>query len=178
MGLLSALFGWGDRKKAAPAAAPAAYPQADTYRDLRNQILTLRPQSLGMAGASQGPLAVLMETGFPEAVATLVCVADGSASLYFSNGGGIIGGGEHEAVSIPARSFIASARAFQDAFKPTTDYPLPDNGSVRFYMVTASGVHAAKQLVEDDLGNMRERLSPLFHRGHDVITAIRDRAPQ
>lgn len=148
------------------------------YSDLRNRILTLQPDSLGVAPDSNEPLAVLMETGYPEAVASLVCVADGSASLYFSNGGGIVGSGEHEAVNATARSFIEASEAYRDAFEPTRVYPLPKQGGIRFYIVTASAVLATPQVAEDDLGNMREHLSPLFQKGHDVITAIREHAPE
>ena len=178
MGFLTALFGCRDREEPSRIEGPAEYEQADIFRDLRDQILTLEPGSLGTTADSPEPLAVLMETGYPEAVATLVCVTDGSASLYFSNGGGMIGGGEHEAVNAAAKSFLASSRSFRESFEPTTDYPLPDKGSVRFYMVTGSGVVAARQVAEDDLGNMRDELSPLFHQGHEVITAIRAHAPE
>lgn len=178
MGFLSALFGCKDKSNAAPVNPPAQYQQADIYRDLRDGMFALRPDAVGVAAGSDEPLAVLMETGYPEAVATLVCGADGSASLYFSNGGGVMGGGEHEAVNAAARSFVAASGAFSEAFEPTTAYPLPDVGGVRFYVVTGSGVLTAPQAVEDDLGNMRGQLSPLFHQAHEVITAIREHAPQ
>jgi hypothetical protein len=38
-------------------------------------------------------LAEVMETGYPEALVTLVALSEGIASLYLSNGGGIIGPG-------------------------------------------------------------------------------------
>jgi len=177
MGLLSGSFGRNE-KPAPPADAPGEFQRADVYNDLRLQVLKLKPADVGISPNSQEPLAVLMETGYPEAVVTLVCVADGSASLYFSNGGGIIGGGPHETVNRAARAFVASAKAFRDAFKPTTEYPLPGTDHVRFYLITASGVLAAPQAVEDDLGNMREPLSPLFHQGHGVIAALREIAPE
>jgi hypothetical protein len=64
-------------------------PVADVYVGLRQQVLRLTPDQLGNRVPTDAPiLALLMETAYPEAVATLVAVADGSASLYFSNGGG------------------------------------------------------------------------------------------
>jgi hypothetical protein len=65
-----------------------ATPPPEVYEDLRNQALNLRKEQLGDAFAEVPILAVLMETGYPEAVATLVGVVDGTSSLYFSNGGG------------------------------------------------------------------------------------------
>jgi hypothetical protein len=68
------------------------YVLADVYRGLRAQALQLTAAQVGPADAVFG---VLMETGYPEAVVSLVALSDGTASLYFSNGGGIIGTGGH-----------------------------------------------------------------------------------
>ncbi len=51
-----------------------------------------------------------METGYREAVATLVGVVDGTSSLYFSNGGGFIGAGSHAAVAEANRTFVARSQ--------------------------------------------------------------------
>jgi hypothetical protein len=76
---------------------PNNYQMADVYRDLRQQVLTLDPAKIGLPSSDKNQIhGVLMETGYPEAVATLVTIADGTVSLYFSNGGGIIGVGQHE----------------------------------------------------------------------------------
>ena len=85
-GLLG-LFGCGKGTKSERTVA-------DIYQGLRQQVLTLDPLSLGLdPSASNRVWGVLMETGYPEAVASLVVIADGTVSLYFSNGGGIIGVG-------------------------------------------------------------------------------------
>jgi hypothetical protein len=71
-------------------------PPAEVYSRLRTQVLELTPAQLGDSVSVDAPiLALLMETAYPEAVATLIAVADGSSSLYFSNGGGFIGAGAH-----------------------------------------------------------------------------------
>jgi hypothetical protein len=69
-------------------------PPAEVYMGLRQQVLSLTPVQLGAELADAPILALLMETGYPEAVATLVAVVDGTSSLYFSNGGGLLGAGE------------------------------------------------------------------------------------
>jgi hypothetical protein len=68
--------------------------------DLRSMVLNLNPKDIGITKDNfpHPVFALLMETGYPEGSFTLSSVADGSTSLYFSNGGGIIGGGEHENV--------------------------------------------------------------------------------
>jgi hypothetical protein len=73
--------------------------RAEVYEGLREQVLHLTPDRLGDAFAEAPILALLMEIAYPEAVATLVGVVDGTSSLYFGHGGGFIGAGTHSAVA-------------------------------------------------------------------------------
>lgn len=146
------------------------YKTADIYDSMRKQVLDLKPDQLGEFGKNP-ILCVLMETGYPEAVATLVAVADGSASLYFSNGGGIIGAGEHPQGREASLKLVQSAEKYLSFSKPDKKYPLPKNGNTRFYFVTQKGVMAI-EVKEDDLGNNRHKLSPLFHQAHELIYVI------
>ena len=120
--------------------------------------------------------AVLMETGFPEGVASLITVADGTTSLYFSNGGGIIGAGQHSVVREPAERFIELADAHVGQLTIADDHPLPEIGRVRFYARTFANLRTA-EAAERDLGEGRHPLSPLFFAGHAVITAVRKASP-
>jgi hypothetical protein len=87
--------------------APAA-----VYLGLRQQVLRLTPEQLGDELVDGPILALLMETGYPEAVATLVAVVDGTTSLYFSNGGGVLGAAEHDAVAEASRRWLETGREF------------------------------------------------------------------
>ena len=73
---------------------------ADVARGLREQALTVDPVALRLEPTPTRPhvWGILMETGYPEGVATLVALGDGTTSLYFGNGGGVIGAGEHDRV--------------------------------------------------------------------------------
>jgi hypothetical protein len=75
---------------------------------------------------------VIMETGFPEGVVTVVSFATGEASYYLSSGGGVIGGGEHETIRNVARRFVDSAQTFLDRMSRAVDFPLPANGWTHF----------------------------------------------
>lgn len=143
---------------------------AEIYDSLRNQVLNLKPEQLGEYG--YGPvLCVIMETGYPEAVATAVAIADGSTSLYFSNGGGIIGAGEHSEGRAAALILIDYSEKFLADTKPTKTFPLPKKGDTRFYLVTLKGVKTAVAK-EEIFGNNKHILSPLFHKVHDLIYTI------
>jgi len=150
-------------------AEDKAYEAADVYLGLRNQALTLDAKTLGV---DVSVFSVLMETGYPEAVATVVAVADGASSVYFSNGGGIIGAGEYKQVHDAAVEFISIAEKNIGKMSIAKDYPLPRKGFTRFYVVTSSGVYSFEAL-EDDLGNEKSELSNLFFQGHEFMSYIR-----
>jgi hypothetical protein len=147
---------------------------AQIYVGLREHMLSLTPEQVGVEavpGVVQ-PYGLLMETGYPKGTVTLVAFTTGDASLYFSNGGGILGGEGHETVRAAAIPFVAAAEPFIPSMVRTTEYPLPESGKTRFYVLTSEGIFTA----EDDtqkLGEGRSELSSLFHSGHRVITELR-----
>ena len=142
--------------------------------DLRGRALAYAAAELGLVPDEQHPRVwgVLMETGYPEAVATLATFADGATSLYFSNGGGIIGAGEHQSVRNASKRLLIIVERYFDDFEPATDTPMPGVDRVRFYVHAFDGLRTAEAL-EDDLGYERHKLSPVFHQGHEVIGQIR-----
>jgi len=150
------------------------YNVAEIYTDLRNQIISLSDKEKAKDfGYKEGQtIAVLMETGLEDACYTLVAVSDGTASLYFSNGGGIIGAGEYEKGARAAHDFIQFSGKFEQYFSITKKYPLPQPGKTRFYIIK-SGTILTGEYNESDLGNGKLVLSPLFYKGHDLITEIR-----
>ena len=152
----------------------AGYKPADVYVGLRSQVLKLTAEQIHFSPSAENPrvLAVLMETGYPEAVVTLVSVADGAASLYFSNGGGIIGAGEDEAPKAASKELVRTAEQFVKDCMRAAEFPLPRKGFTRFYLVTIDGVFA-EEVLENDLGYKRHKLSPLFYKAQDLITQIR-----
>ena len=113
-----------------------------------------------------------METRYPEAVATLVGAVDGTSSLYFSNGGGIVGAGSHAAVASANRAWLETGLTFLPELAAVDDPALPDEGMTQFVAVTPGGLRGAVA-PENDLGEGGHDLSSLFHAAQDVITQIR-----
>jgi hypothetical protein len=151
-----------------------AYEPAEVYVGLRGQALAVTRELLDPETASAGPLvALLMETGYPEAVATLVGLADGTTSMYFSNGGGMIGAGQHEDVAAATRRWLELGEQALDRLpEAPIEVHLPDEGMTQLVAVTETGRRAARA-PEEELGGGGHPLSALFYAGHDVITAIR-----
>jgi len=114
----------------------------------------------------------MLEAGYSKAVASLVAVADGTVSLYFSNGGGIIGLGPHPCPQRVGKELIALAQQFVAQASPTTSFPLPQSGITSFYLLCGTGVLVAEAKT-DDLGRGHHRLSQLFHKGQELISEIR-----
>ena len=146
---------------------------AEMSRQLREQALSLRASELGLTPNLSRVWGLLMETGYPEAVATLAVFADGTTSLYYSSGGGTLGAGDHASVATASKGLLRVADQHLDQFTPAKEHPLPQTGRVRFYVHTFDGIVTADRN-EEDLGYERDSLAPVFHAGHAVIAAIRE----
>lgn len=146
----------------------------EAYQGLRNQILNLDPAEVGLkpTGPTDRVWACVMDTGYPEGTATLVCLRDGTTSLYTSSGFGIIGGGVHPTVVKANAALLAILTEELDKLPPTTDESLPAVGRTVIRALTFDGPRAY-EADEDDLGYERDALSPVFHAAHDVITQLR-----
>jgi hypothetical protein len=134
-----------------PAGRRAKASLADRLREIGFRVLEFR---VAVSAEHPNVFGILMETGYPKAAATLAVFAEGSTSLYFSSGGGIIGAGQHESVRKTHGRFFAEAEAYRRAFTPATDTPLPAVGRVRFYLRTFGGTLTA-EAPEEDLVHMR-----------------------
>ena len=168
--IMAALFSFLGRLMG--AEDKPAFEVAPIYKDMRNLALKLNDKEVPDLMGKR-VFAVLMESGFPEAAYTLVAAGDGAASLYFSNGGGLIGAGEHVNVRPESLKVVKMAEDCLKHMKKVDAFPIVKPGSTTFYIVTADGVfsYTAK---EDDLGEKRDKkLSDLFHQCHSLITQMR-----
>ena len=165
---------WRKRRERRRASEPEPI-----FQDLRAQFLTLDPSAAGIAPSTEHPRVwgALMEMGMEGGVASLVALADGATSLYTSTGGGVIGGGEHEPVARAAKRFLTVLEEHADQLEPEAGSDLPGDGEVYLRALTYDGRLAARA-AEDDLGQGRHALSPVFYAGHDVITVLREVAPE
>lgn len=146
----------------------------EVYNGLRNKILNIKPGEAGFEPSKEVPeiWGVLMETGYPEAIVTLVSLADGTTSLYFSNGGGMIGGGRIATVAEASKSFVIAAEDYYQKMTLTESFPSPAIGRVKFYVLTYSGIYTI-DIDENELGNKKHEFSPFFYYGQEVITQFR-----
>jgi hypothetical protein len=161
---------WPRRKVAGAARARPV----DVYSDLRGRFLGGSRAHFGLPPPTPEAAAwgVLMEMSYPEGTATLVSLIDGNASLYFSGGGGVIGGGNHAPVSAAARDFVRLASAKLPAMEAAATQPLPPAGLTSFYVLTDGGPRTLSA-PEEELGEGQHAMSDLFYAGQEVITQLR-----
>jgi hypothetical protein len=136
--------------------------------------LGLDPATIELADGEpwSGAAVAAMEIGQAAATATVVAIADGTVSMYLSTGGGEIGAGEHAAVRGAAERFRRVVADSRSLFVPTTDFPLPEEGRVRFQASFADGRYTA-EAAEATLRGGRHPLTPVYAAGQDVLTEIR-----
>jgi hypothetical protein len=144
------------------------------FTSLRERALTATRAQVGLDAATKPttPWAVIMEMGMESASVALVALSDGTASLYFSNGGGFIGGGAHESIRVAARTLVTLAAKFQPGAALMKKFPLPKHGQVTFYLRTDDGVFTMSAM-ESEFGEKRHTWAPLFNAGQKVISEYR-----
>jgi len=147
------------------------------YPKLREQILRGSVGQIEPWGASDGPIATLMDWNLGSGTATVVAVADGSASIYASTGGGHIGGGQsHKEIRQAAFQALGVAYELRGLLRLTSEFPFPSPGEVFFYLVTGIGVYIAVDEVEP----LAAQTSPLTRLGNAMqqIVTLYDKLPQ
>jgi hypothetical protein len=149
-------------------------------RDIEEIYLKLRDQALGFGSEEiKAPpvvpdgraLGVLMDMGYPEAVVSILGLADGTTSMYISNGGGRIGLGDHEPMAEASKRWVAVAE-HAGSLTETDGNALPAEGVIRFNVLT-TGPRLYAEAVEADLVHASHPLHSLWAAGQDVITEMR-----
>jgi len=161
------------KKPTAPAKKMSQKPNAGAK--LREMALNTTPEQIKVPRLPGQPFAAFMETGYPDACVTLSMIGDGTTSFYFSNGGGIIGGGQHESVRNETFAFLKLAASYVKDFEPTSDLTQPPVGVTRFIFKTPEGYFASQE-DEDVLLRGSSPIQPLFVQAHRVITKFREAA--
>jgi hypothetical protein len=178
MNTLQLLFGAFSALSASPSLDNARFVERPAHegtgRELRQTFLATTAAQVGASPTSEFPYVygVAMDWPVGELTATVISASDGTASLYTTSSFGIIGGGYHAEVSKAALRLVSLANRCVGDASPTSDYPYPAPGKVRFYFLTYDGVRT----IETGLEPIKAGSSPfraLYLAGHDVVTELR-----
>ena len=163
-----------EKKPESRAAKPANTDsrQAQAMKGLRDRVLTSSPEEIGLTGedAKAKVWGVMMEMTFSSGGSiTLLSLRDGTASLYGSTGGGMLGG---YAAQKEAKRFVAEGEKHLASMQPTKSFPYPEVGRLKFYVLTQDGVYTA-EAGESKVQDARHPLFPLFIAANEVLDVLR-----
>ncbi|QDT42343.1 hypothetical protein Pan241w_24260 [Gimesia alba] len=163
-------LGWG--KPSPHDSSP--YRVADVYQGLREQVFDFKSDALESSKPENdhSVRCILMEMGLQEAVVSLLAHSDGTVSLYFSNGGGILGLGQQEGPHRVSQELLQMIPQFQSELDSTSDYSIPIPGRSKLYVFTCDQV-LVLDTTEDDPKNDRLSQSPLYDKAQELIYEIR-----
>ncbi len=157
-----------------PATEKGSPDPKNVYAGLRQSALTGSRSKFGLAPTSKAtePWGVVMDWGVQNGTATILAMSDGSASVYFSTGGGYIGGKGQEQIRVAAERALEAAKLLQLPPSPTTSFPIPEQHGVFFYLLTDAGVFLFRTS-EQDLNSTASPLRKLGDGMQEVITQYR-----
>ncbi len=148
--------------------------EVDAGVSVRERLLHSSAEQIGVPPA-RGVWGVIMERGYKKGVATVVALADGTANLYISSGGSVVGGREYPPTRLAALKLCDQAA---DSLADTVvahDFPAPKQGRVRFYVLTTDGVHAAEgDIFPTGRDGGGATLAPLLAAGDAVLDGLKE----
>jgi hypothetical protein len=154
---------------------------AKEYRGLRNQIFdgTLKRELVPTDLPPDEPWSIVMDWGVKRGVATIVAFRDGTASMYYSSGGGNIGGGQADAAILAAaKNALTVGAKCLGKLKLATEFPTPTKpGQVFFYVLTSSGIYFGEGS-QKELGANQHPLSELGNAMQAIVTGYRLHKPK
>ena len=149
-------------------------PKGNPYGRLRRQILELPASIVGFDPPPEGRSVYggIMDWPVAGAVATVVALEDGTASLYLSTGGGIVGGGAHPAVRQAARTFLLGFEQFLGGMVDDPEGDLPPEGLTDLRALTIAGRRSVR-IPTQELAGFRHPMANVFHAGQSLLGALR-----
>ncbi len=120
------------------------YTVTEKYLYSRAKALTLRPNALGVKlSADNQVYGAVIDMPMPgNMLGTLVCLANGTANLYFNNGNSVSGlATKYRSVSNAARSMTSSIGQILPACERVIEFDLPPANQYYVYLLTRKGIY-------------------------------------
>ena len=156
----------------------ARMADAGNRRDLhalREQALSFGSVEIKAAPVVPGgqALGVVMDMGYDTAVVSVVGLADGTTSMYISNGGGMIGVGENPDAAAASKRWVEVAEAALPGARRERRRPAARRTERSASTSSRPGRRFSGEAPESELAEGTHPLSALYAAGQDVITQIR-----
>jgi hypothetical protein len=154
-----------------PGPRPALPLPSDKYLALREVAFSTHSEDVEVQATpgAERAYGVIVEFWQGDQIVTVVAFASGDSSLYFSKGGGMIGGRLEPLVSSAAGSLVADAQIQLADVPLVKAYPTPDPGSVTVYVLTTAGLRGA-QAPKSEIAAADHRLNPLYAGAQRIVS--------
>lgn len=164
-------------RKQEDANGGGVLPDRNPFFGLRGVALDATPDLAGFNPVPPGRTVygALLDWGLDQGHATLFTLENGSASLYLSSGGGVIGGQFQPAAHDAARAFILGFEPFMVSMSADVGGDLPPAGYTDLRALTTAG-RLVSRAPTDQFGQGQHPMSSVFNLGQAVIAALRQAA--
>lgn len=125
--------------------------QTSLYTNLRKRALGITADQIeSPSSISESKVfGVMIDWELEEGLASLVAYLSGDASIYFSQGGGIIGGGNFENVRNEVFSLLEVAQGLIEKATKIEEIPFPEKGACRIMLFTKQGFYCLEEKSEE-----------------------------
>lgn len=125
------------------------------YFGLRQLAFDVKPEDIGVTlDNNEQVYAAVVDLSLTGGIVTLVCFIDGTVSLYYQNGGGMLGlGQEYEEVKKAGMSFLYSSGQALQYLKEAQNFSLPGNNIINVYLKVKESTYKA----EIDMSDIRSQ---------------------
>ncbi len=147
----------------------------EKYLGLRQKVLNLKPSDIGITlDNEQQVYAAVIDMPINKNIASLICMLDGTVSLYYSNGGGMIGlGQKFDEIRQAGGSFLVSVGQALTKFDRVNKFPLPDGNKTNVYLITMNCIYKAS-FDMNKINSSSKEISFVNYLIQNIINKIRE----
>jgi hypothetical protein len=131
------------------------------YEDLRSVALGASPRLPRPPWEHPDVWGLVADIPMHGGFATVVALTDGTASMYTSSGGALLGAGDLPGVADAVRGVLFAAQDELEAFGGSDDGSLPPAGTVRLHLLVPAGGRVIDLAESDFWGREPHRLRPV-----------------
>jgi len=166
--LLFALTGF------AQSPSPAKKTPADVMREIRLKVLSTPASQMGRKPSQEYPHVdgLIMDWPIQDTTLSLMASSAGDGSIYTTGNFGVLGGIKYENVRNEATKLVKLAEKYYSLATPTKEFPYPQPGHVRFYLMCYDGVRVI-DADANSLSGPSAKYSELFAEAQRMIGALR-----
>lgn len=143
-------------------------------KEIRLKILTTPPSRMNLTPTPEYPHveAIIMDWPVQDTTMSVMASREGDGSIYTTGNFGLLGGSKYENVRSAAKSFVKVGEKYYSDGTPAQDFPYPQPGHVRFYLICYDGV----RMIDADAASLasgKGKYSDLFAEAQKQIAAMR-----